>query len=175
MAVTDTDNEKETAPDADGKDAVRLRNFVVAVDDSEETLIAVRFASGRAGHIVGGGIILFRAIAPVDFQHWMAVAERMREEAMAETRAKLEDLAAKIYAYSGVKPEIVIREGNPKEELLAFIKERADLFALVLAASPGGEPGPLVDYFSGPLAANLPCPVVIVPGKLKIDDIDRLV
>lgn len=173
MAVTHDEN--NTEPDTDGKNAVRLRNFVVAVDDSEETLIAVRFASGRAGHIVGGGIILFRAIAPVDFQHWMAVAERMREEAMDETRAKLEDLAAKIYAYSGVKPEIVIREGNPKEELLAFIKERTDLFALVLAASPGGEPGPLVDYFSGPLAANLPCPVVIVPGKLKTDEIDRLV
>ncbi|GAK34744.1 universal stress protein A [Iodidimonas nitroreducens] len=153
----------------------RPRNFVVVVDESEETRLAIRFASGRAGHIVGGGIILFHAVAPADFQHWMAVADRMRDEALAEARAMLEDVAAGIYAYSGVKPEIIVREGQPKEELYQFIKERQDLFALVLAASPGGEPGPLVDYFSGPLVAGLPCPVVIVPGSLDPESIDRLV
>ncbi|GER05905.1 universal stress protein A [Iodidimonas muriae] len=151
------------------------RNFVVVVDESEEAQLAIRFASGRAGHIVGGGIILFHAVAPGDFQHWKAVADRMRDEGLSQAQAMLEDVAARIYAYSGVKPEIVVREGPPKEELHKFIKERQDLFALVLAASAGGEPGPLVDYFSGPMAANLPCPVVIVPGTLEPETIDRLV
>jgi len=158
-----------------GPIAERPRNFLVAVDDSEECKLAVRFAAGRAAHVEGGGIILFRAVAPGDFQHWMAVAERMREEALDEAKAMLEDLGAKLYAYSGVKPEIVLREGKPKEALLDFIEERDDLFALILASSPSGEPGPLVEYFSGPLIARLPCPVVILPGTLDPETIDRMV
>ncbi|MFQ5346305.1 MAG: universal stress protein [Rhodothalassiaceae bacterium] len=158
-----------------GPSLERPRNFLVVVDDSEEAKLAIRFAAGRAAHIEGGGIILFRALPPVDFQHWMAVADRMREEAHAEARALLEDLAAKVYAYAGVKPEIVIRDGNPKEVLVDFIKERDDLFALVLASSPAGDPGPLVDYFSGPLVASLPCPLVIIPGTLTPEEIDRMV
>jgi len=158
-----------------GPIAERPRNFLVAVDESEEARLAIRFAAGRAAHVAGGGVILFYAIAPGDFQHWMAVAERMREEARDEAQAMLEDLAAKLYAYSGVKPEIVLREGDPKEALLDFIKERDDLFALILASSPSGEPGPLVDYFSGPLIASLPCPVVILPGTLNAEAIDQMV
>jgi len=158
-----------------GPIAERPRSFLVAVDDSDEAKLAIRFAAGRAAHVEGGGIILFHALAPGDFQHWMAVAERMREEAMAEAKAMLEDIAAKVYVYSGVKPEIVIREGEPKEELLNFLKERDDLFALILASSPAGEPGPLVEYFSGPLVASLPCPVVIVPGSLDPETIDQMV
>ena len=168
------DTDTEVAPKL-GPSLERPRNFLVVVDDSEEAKLAIRFAAGRAAHIEGGGIILFRAITPVDFQHWMAVADRMREEAHAAARALLEDLAARVYAYAGVKPEIVIRDGNPKEALVEFITEREDLFALVLASSPAGDPGPLVDYFSGPLVASLPCPLVIIPGTLTPEDIDRLV
>lgn len=158
-----------------GPIAARPRMFLVVVDDSAEARLAIRFASGRAAHVEGGGIILFHALAPVDFQHWMAVAETMREEAEETARAMLEDLAGKVYAWSGVKPEIAIREGKPGEALKAFMRSRDDLFALILAASPGGEPGPLVDYFSGPGVTDLPCPVVIVPGTLRPEDIDRMV
>ncbi|GAB4122140.1 MAG: universal stress protein [Rhodothalassiaceae bacterium] len=158
-----------------GPIAERSRNFVVVMDDSEESRLALRFAAGRAAHIEGGGVILFHAIPPGDFQHWVAVAERMREEAIEEAQAMLEQVAARIYAYSGIKPEIALCEGEPKEALLDFIKKRDDLFALVLAASAGEDPGPLVRYFSGPLVASLPCPVVIVPGTLDPESIDRLV
>lgn len=171
MAV---DFETEAGPTL-GPIRERRRNFVVVVDDSAESRRAIRFASGRAAHVTGGAIILFRCLPPIDFQHWMAVAEKMREEAFAEAQAGMEDVAARIYAYSGVRPEIVIREGQPKEELARFMKERADLFALILASSATGEPGPLVDYFSGPMVSGLPCPVVIVPGTLDPETIDEMV
>lgn len=151
------------------------RYFVVVVDGSPESKLAIRFASGRAAHVEGGRLILFHAIPPGDFQNWMAVAERMREEAREAAEDMLEEVAARVYAYSGVRPEIIIREGDPKEALLEFLKEREDIFALILAASAEGEPGPLVDYFSGPLIAHLPCPLVIIPGSLSPERIDRMV
>jgi len=157
-----------------GPMTARARNFVVVVDDSDESRLALRFATARAGHVEGGGIILFHAIPPGDFQHWVAVAEQLREEEREQARMLLEEAAGKIYAYSGVKPEIVIRDGNPREALLDFMQERDDLFALILASSASGEPGPLVEYFSGPLVANLPCPLVVIPGGLSPETIDRL-
>lgn len=168
------DTQTET-PERLGPIAPRPRMFLVVVDDSAEARLAIRFASGRAAHVEGGGIILFHALPPVDFQHWMAVAETMREEAMEQARIMLEDLAGKVYAWSGVKPEIALGEGKPGEALTEFMRGRDDLFALILASSPGSEPGPLVDYFSGPGVAGLPCPVVIVPGTLEPAEIDRMV
>ncbi len=153
----------------------RPRSFVVVIDGSPESELALRFASGRAAHVRGGRLILFHAIPPGDFQSWMAVAEHMREERLAEAEEMLEEVAARVYAYSGVRPEIVIREGEPKAVLLDFLKEREDLFALILGASPTGDPGPLVDYFSGPLVAELPCPLVIIPGSLSPERIDEMV
>lgn len=153
----------------------RARMFLVVADGSPESDVAIRFAAGRAAHLKGGGVALFHAIPPGGFQHWMTVAERMREESLDDARTMLEGIAASVYAYSGVRPEIVIREGQPKEELLTFMDERDDLFALILGASTGDEPGPLVDYFSGPLLSRLKCPVVIVPGALTRDQIDAMV
>lgn len=153
----------------------RRRKFVAVVDDSPESRIAARFAAGRAAHMAGGGLVLFHVIAPVNFQHWMAVGDAMREEAMADASDMMEQRAEEIRAYSGIEPEIVIREGKPKEALRGYIEASTDLFALILGAGTDGDPGPLVEYFSGPLAGSLQCPVVIVPGSLTAEEIDAMV
>jgi hypothetical protein len=46
--------------------------------------------------------------------------------------------------------------------------------ALVLGAAPKGAPGPLVAHFTGIDAGALPCPVMIIPGSLSREDIERL-
>ena len=165
----------ENAPVPGRPMAARKRKFLVVVDDSSECQVALRFAAGRAGHVEGGGIILFHVIPPSDFQHWIAVEDRMREEAYEAAEELMRDVAARVYDYSGVPPEIIIRTGQPKEELQAFIEQEPDLFALFLGANSGGDPGPLVDYFSGPLVGSLSCPVVIVPGCLSEEQIDEMV
>ncbi|MBB4211087.1 nucleotide-binding universal stress UspA family protein [Rhodothalassium salexigens DSM 2132] len=153
----------------------RRRKFLAVVDESPESRIAARFAAGRAAHMTGGGLILFHVIPPANFQHWVAVADTMREEAMADAYDMMERRADEIRAYSGIEPEIVVREGQPKEALRDYIAACDDLFALILGAGTEGDPGPLVEYFSGPLAGTLQCPVVIVPGGLSAEDIDAMV
>lgn len=151
------------------------RKFLVVADGSAESDVAIRFAAGRAAHVGGGRLVLFHAIPPTDFEHWMAVADRMREEALEEAEALLGDMADRLKADWGIEPEIVVREGQPKEALRKYVEECPGLFALILGASAQGEPGPLVEYFSGPLAGSLSCPVVIVPGALTPDQIDAMV
>lgn len=152
----------------------RRRKLVVVVDGSPESKVAIRFAAARASHITGGGLILFHCIRPGEFQHWMAVADRMREEAYDEAHALLDEMAERLHAYSGVTPDIAIMEGEPREQLLKFIESQPDVFGLVLGAGADGGPGPLVDYFTHTLAANLPCPLILIPGNMTYEQVDAL-
>lgn len=153
----------------------RKRKFVVVIDDSPESKAAIRFAAARAAHTAGGGIVLFHVILPARFQHWLGVQNRMMQESREEAEELLRNVALGIKGYCGLTPEQCIREGDPKEEIRAYIEDEAeDVFALILGAGAGDSPGPLVDYFSGPLAGSLKCPLVIVPGSLTDSAIDEL-
>jgi nucleotide-binding universal stress UspA family protein len=152
----------------------RLRKLLVVVDDSPESKIAIRFAAARAAHITGGGLILFHCIRPGEFQHWIGVADRMREEAHEEAEALLKGVAESLHAYCGVDPAIEIAEGEPQDELTKFIKSQNDIFGLVLGAGGEDEPGPLVDYFTGAEISDLGCPVILVPGGMTYDQVDAM-
>lgn len=152
----------------------RRRRFVVVVDDSPECRVALRFASARAAHVDGGSLLLFHVIPPAEFQHWMAVEDKMREESLEEAEELLGEVAGEVAEYCGLDPERVIRQGRPRDELQKFLESEADIFALFLGADTEGEPGPLVTYFSGPIVGSLSFPVVIVPGSLSAVDIDEM-
>lgn len=152
----------------------RVRKIIVVVDGSPEARIAIRFAAARSVHIEGGHLVLLHAIQPGEFHHWLGVADRMREEAYEEATEMMNDVADRVEDYCGALPEIVILEGEPKQVLQEYMEKQEDLFGLVLASNPDGNPGPLVDYFSGPLVCTLKCPLFIVPGALTDDEVDNL-
>ena len=55
-----------------------------------------------------------------------------------------------------------------------YIGTRLDIAALVLGAAPSGHPGPLVADFTGTDAGKLPCPVMIIPGSLSDEQLERV-
>lgn len=150
------------------------RKFLVCVDDTPECSLALRFACRRAKH-TGGGVTLLRVVVPGDFQHWMAVEDRMREEALEEAEQLLHKLAGEVNDSSGIMPELVVREGNPHDAILAHIEEDQDIRILVLGAATGAEgPGPLVNLMAGKMAGTMHIPVTVVPGNLTEAQIDEL-
>ena len=56
-----------------------MRKFLVILDDSRECLNAMRFAAMRASKS-GGGVTILSIIPPEEFNHWIGVADLMREE-----------------------------------------------------------------------------------------------
>jgi hypothetical protein len=52
--------------------------------------------------------------------------------------------------------------------------ENPEIGALVLGAAKSGSPGPLIAHFAGADSGSLPCPVMIIPGSLSRDVLDRL-
>ncbi|MCT7374431.1 universal stress protein [Chelativorans salis] len=155
------------------REAGHKRKFLAVVDDTPECERAVAYAARRSRSTNGSVVLLF-IIEPGDFQHWLGVEQIMREEAMATANAALDTHATKIRESIGIEPELVIREGNPSDEIHKLIEEDQDIAILVLAASNAKEgPGPLVSSIAGKGAA-FPIPVTVVPHSLSDEEIESL-
>lgn len=148
--------------------------FLAVVDDTPECVASLRYCCRRARN-TGGRAVLLRVIHPADFQHWMAVGDLMREEAREEAELSMQRHADDAHRWSGVMPEIVIREGKPLDEILALIEEDPMIRVLVLAASTEKEgPGPLVSQLTGQMSGSMQVPLIIVPGAMTPEQIDAV-
>jgi hypothetical protein len=149
--------------------AKRDRVFLVVVDDSAEQAVALRYACLRARKA------LFRVLEPVELVEWAGVGVMMQEERRAEAERLLAGLASHVSEITGGMPILIIREGEAREELLAFIEEDPRISILVLAMATGsGGPGPLISALTGRHASRLKIPMALVPGGMTEQELDRV-
>jgi nucleotide-binding universal stress UspA family protein len=150
------------------------RVFLVVVDDSPEMQAALRFACRRA-HSSGGQVALLRVIEPTEYEHFASIGNLMRAEAREAAEELLNRLAGDVNQMSGHLPALYVREGNPRDELIALITEEPSISVLVLAADTGaGGPGPLVTALTGKYIGRLRVPLTLVPGSLTAEQIDAI-
>jgi nucleotide-binding universal stress UspA family protein len=150
-----------------------MRKFLVILDDSRECLNAMRFAAMRASK-TGAGVEVLAVIPPEEFNHWIGVGDIMREEARERIEVHYEVFAKWMRDRQGVEPALVIREGQAVDEIIAHIKDNADIGVLVLGAGTDGKgPGPLVSQLSRN-AGSLPVPITIVPGDLSKEKLEAI-
>lgn len=150
-----------------------MRKFLVLLDDSRECLNAMRFAAMRAANS-GGGVVILSVISPEDIQHGFGVAEVMRAEARERIEAHFEVYAKWMRSRPKVEPELVIREGEPIEQLLALIEEDGQIGIVVLGlGGEGTAQNPVLTRLMRDPAA-LPCPITIVPGGLSKERLEAI-
>ena len=150
-----------------------MRKFLVILDDSRECLNAMRFAAMRASK-TGGGVEVLAVIAPEEFNHWIGVGDIMREEARERIEVHYEVFAKWMRDRQGVKPELVIREGQAVDEIIAQIKDDPEIGVLVLGAGTDGKgPGPLVTQLTRN-SGSLPIPITIVPGDMSKEKLEAI-
>ena len=143
-----------------------MRKFLLILDDSQECLNAMRFAAMRAAR-TGGGVEVLAVIPPEEFNHWIGVSDIMRREARERIEVHFEVFAKWMRDRQGIDPELVIREGEPIQEILAQVKDDPEIGVLVLGAGTDKKgPGPLVTQLTKN-AGSLPIPMTIVPGDLS--------
>ena len=168
--MSDQVSTDDAVPDAPRSDRV----FLCVVDSSAEVHVALRFAAQRARHS-GGRVALLYVMEPGDFHHWMAVADKMREERRAEAEQALQSQAAEVKAITGQTSALYVREGNPSEVILQLIAEEPSISILVLGAGTDKKgPGPLVSSLAGKLSGRFPIPITVVPGNLSDEQLDGL-
>jgi hypothetical protein len=99
----------------------------------------------------------------------------LAEERRQEAEKLLSALAAEVNELTGGLPILLIREGDPRDELLALLEEDPRISILVLAAATGGSgPGPLISALAARYAAKLAVPMTIVPGDMSDEELERV-
>jgi nucleotide-binding universal stress UspA family protein len=150
-----------------------MRKFLVVLDDTRECLNAMRFAAMRAAS-TGGGVEIISIIPPDEFNHWIGVGEVMRAEARERIEAHFNVFAKWMRDRQKVDPTLVIREGEPVDQILDHVRATPEIGVLVLGAGSGkGGPGPLVTALTKQ-AGTLPVPITIVPGELSKEQLEQI-
>ncbi len=149
------------------------RTYLVVVDDSAEARVALRFAARRAAK-TNGRMEVLGIVEPQDFVQFGGVQHAIEEEQRLRIEGVVSSAIGEILDESGVEAQIIIEQGEVVKAVRDYVGERPEVAALVLGAAPSGDPGPLVASFTGNDAGKLPCPVMIIPGSLSDDQLERL-
>ncbi|MEP3224678.1 MAG: universal stress protein [Parasphingorhabdus sp.] len=150
-----------------------MRTYLVVIDETEEASIALRFASRRAMK-TNGALHILALVESEGFVAWGGVQATLEEEAKNRAEALVSSAAGTLFEETGIRPSITVKEGKGPKDVLKLMGEVDGLAALVLGAAAQGAPGPLVTHFAATEVGTLPCPVMVVPGSLSKEEIDRL-
>jgi hypothetical protein len=122
----------------------------------------------------GGGVEILALIPAAEFVQWGGVQATIEEEARQNAEAMVAGAAGTLFAESGITPSIVVRQGDGPKIVREMIAANPEVAALVLGAAASGPPGPLVTHFAGADVGALAVPLMIIPGGLDKEAIDRL-
>lgn len=150
-----------------------MRIYLTVIDDTPEAEIALRFAARRAVK-TGGGVEILSLLPPQEFIAFGGVQATIEEEARLHAEGLVTAAAGALLEESGLRPSITVREGDGPKIIREIIAADPQIAALVLGAAASGAPGELVTHFAGTDAGALPVPLMIIPGSLTAEQIDRL-
>lgn len=149
-----------------------MRLYLTVIDETPEAQIALRFAARRAVK-TGGGLEILAITPPQAFMAFGGVQATMEEDARLAAESLVSAAAGAVFEESGLKPVITVRQGDGVKVIRDMIAADPQIAALVLGAAASGAPGPIVTHFAAE-AGSLRVPLMIVPGCLDPDAIDRL-
>ena len=149
-----------------------MRTYLVVMDETEEARQALRFASLRAQK-TGGSVHILALVPQQTFNAFGGVQATIEQEARERAEVMANSAAGNIFGEMGKMPTIAVRPGSAADVIRKYMDEHGNIAALVLATSAEGGSGPLVTHFSAH-TGSLPCPLVILPGGMSVEDVDRI-
>ena len=108
-----------------------MRIYLVVIDDSPEAEIALRFAARRAVK-TGSAITIVSIVPPQEFIAFGGLQATIEEEAHSHAEGLVAAAAGTLFAESGLKPTITVREGDGPTIIREMIAANPDIAALVL-------------------------------------------
>jgi nucleotide-binding universal stress UspA family protein len=138
-----------------------MRVFLVVIDETDEARSALRFAARRAG-AVDGAVHILALVPQQNISAFGGVQATIEQEARDRAEMLAHGAAGSLLAEVGIMPTISVVVGGGQRVIREYLDQHNEVAALVLGASGGSNPGPLVGHFSD-IAGNLPCPLYIVP------------
>ena len=149
-----------------------MRTYLVIIDETPEAEIALRFAARRASK-TGGAVEILALVEPQPFVAWGSVQAAIEDEALDHAQELVTKAAGSLMDELGAYPVIHVKQGDAIAMIRETLDANPEIGALVLGAAASGAPGPLVSHFASDTGA-LPCPLMIIPGSLSVESLDRL-
>jgi nucleotide-binding universal stress UspA family protein len=150
-----------------------MRVYLVIMDETDESVTALRFATRRA--IKTAGQVHILAVVPRQpFSAFGSIQATIEDEARARAETVATAAAGSVMSEVGLMPVICVGAGDPIKVVQTYLAQHPEVAALVLGAASQGTPGPLISHFTGAGIGALPCPLFIVPGGMSEAEIDRL-
>jgi nucleotide-binding universal stress UspA family protein len=150
----------------DAEHPLPLRHFLVAVDFSDATMIAVREAADLA-HRWGASLTLLHVVPDLpDVLHWREALDEHQRRSIDRARLELELVAREI---AGVPVSVLTLAGAPEESIIRVAGEHgSSLVALGLRRSRNGWFSPRPGSTAYRVLSLTHLPVLVVPG-VRID------
>src|SRR5258708_32712169 len=123
------------------------RTYLVVVDDSAESRVALRFAARRAAK-TGGKIEVLGIVEPQDFVQFGGVQAAMEEEQRLRIEGVVSSAIGEILDESGMDANIILRSGEAVRTVRDYLEGRDDVAAPGRGAAPDRNPRGLASDFT---------------------------
>jgi nucleotide-binding universal stress UspA family protein len=150
-----------------------MRTYLVVIDETPEAEVALRFAARRALK-TGGAVEILVIAEKAEFIAWGGIQAELEGEARDHAETVMGRALDMMGEEGQINPSITIRKGRPHDVIREAIAANSEISALVLGAAASGPPGPLVRHFAEEESGSLAVPIMIVPGGLSREALDRL-
>ncbi len=147
-----------------------MTKFLVLLEDSQESVVAIRFAAQRAAK-AGATVTVLAVISATDIAHGLGVADLMRAEAREQIEVHYDVYAKWMRDRLQLASELVIREGDPAAELMGFVADDPEVAIVIVGI--GNEASPVVKRLMRDASA-LPCALTLVPSALSTERVDAI-
>ena len=145
--------------------------FLAVFDGTDECKSAVRYASRRA-KLNNASLLIVATVDTAEFSYWLSVNNSFFFFVEKESKDMLNDLSRVIQSYSDVQFDYIIEHGSKLDVVKRLIENDKSISLMILASNVKDKnPGILVETISG---AGYAIPVVVLPGNLNDDSIDKL-
>jgi len=95
--------------------------FLVVLDNSEEVLNALRYASQRSS-INNGRVALLYTFETLEFSHWKAVEDIAEVESRKEAESKIKEYENFVMKFTQKNPKKYIMKGDRVECIINFLE-----------------------------------------------------
>ncbi len=150
------------------------RKVLVLVNGDLSTRAAVAWAANWVTR-TGDSMVLLHVIEPDHAMGFGVMQDLMRAEQWQAAERMLATFSGYAEKLTGQVPAHMVREGRLKETVREVLKVEPDLSILVIAASHRESgPAPLIAYLSSRMGSRVQVPMVLVPGTMTSDEIDKM-
>lgn len=150
------------------------RRYLVCASNNSASRATLKLACVKAKHH-GGSVTVAHAIPPADMQTLFTVADRLKNEQRAEAEKFLSEMCEEAFALTGLMPDISILEGKIGEEIISTAMEDKDIMLLMIGLAEDSGRGKLVEWLSSQIGKKLLVPMMVVPGNLTDEQIQRII